>query len=427
MNYILISLSISWVALTGCTSLNHQNSPNKTNQVQISQGQISKDPYVVLISIDGYRSDYTDLYSPPALTRFKNEGTAAKGLIPIFPSKTYTNHYSIVTGLYSENHGIVANHFFDPIRKEEYRLTNRKSVEDPSWYGGTPLWVAAEQQGMLTAVYFWPGSETAIQGVRPKYYFNYDAKVAPEERVAQVRRWLDLPSDIRPHFIAVYFSDVDTAGHLYGPRSTEVKNAVLKTDQNLAVLLKDLESRPFPINVVILSDHGMQQLDSNKVEYLDDYADLSPVRILGDGPSGNGPQMLLYSEDSKALASIYGKLKRKGKHFNIFKREEAPPHYHCKTNRRCGDLVVVAKAPYLLGIRSSNSKVTAGNHGYDPATTPAMQGVFYAKGPHIQRSRTVEAFENIHVYPFIVNLLGLKLPTPIDANLDVLRAIYVDP
>jgi len=413
---VRIHLVIHWVFifLVGCSSSNYHVSSNRTNRPESL-----KSPYVLLVSIDGYRSDYTDLYSPPNLKQFREEGASAKGLLPVYPSKTFTNHYSIATGLYAENHGIVANTFYDPQRQEQYRLADRRTVEDGTWYSGEPLWVATEKQGMLAANFFWPGSEAEIQGIRPTYFVTFNNKISHDDRITQIRKWLELPEERRPHLLTLYFSDVDTAGHEFGPRSNEVKNAVLKVDQTLGLLLEELETTRLPVDVFIVSDHGMEELDPVKVEYLDDYTDLKSVRIEGDGP-----QVLMYTNNHSTLDTVYKDLKTKGKHFKIFKREELPAKYHYSKISRIGDLVVIADAPYSMGTHLTKFKVSKGNHGFDSDVTRSMQGIFYARGPHIKGKVVLEPFRNIHIYPLIMQILGLKLTTRIDGDLKTLIQLY---
>jgi predicted AlkP superfamily pyrophosphatase or phosphodiesterase len=375
---------------------------------------------VILISIDGYRYDYTSLYHPPSLTNFKSEGSFAKALIPVYPSKTFTNHYSIATGLFSENHGIVSNSFYDPLRKAEYKLSNRQAVGDGSWYNGTPIWVAAEQQGMLAATYFWPGSEAKIQGLRPSYFFEYDEKTPIEDRISQVTKWLSLPPEKRPHLITLYFADVDSAGHKFGPNSKNVHDAIMTIDQAIGHLLEQIHKLALPINVMIVSDHGMQELNNQDIEYLDDYIDLQGIRLAGDGI-----QLSLYFNDPVQLTHAYSVLKTKAKHFQIFKREEMPARYHYSKSPRCGDLIIVTESPYFLGLRAKSTPLMQGGHGYDPDLNSNMQGIFYAQGPQIRSHLIFEAFRNIHIYPLIMQLLDLKISWPIDGDASVTRPLLI--
>ena len=201
-----------------------------------SAQQMAK-PYVILVSLDGFRYDYAKRYHAEHLLALGAEGASApEGMLPSYPSITFPNHYTIVTGLYPEHHGIVANSFYDPARKETYNYHDRQSVGDGTWYGGTPLWVLAEQQGMRSASFFWVGSEADIQGVRPTYYLKFDASFPNQKRVEQVLAWLHLPPEQRPHMITLYFSDTDTAGHRYGPDSPQVAEAVHELDGEIGLV-----------------------------------------------------------------------------------------------------------------------------------------------------------------------------------------------
>ena len=198
--------------------------------------------YVVLISLDGFRYDYPRRYGAPHLLQLGFKGASTPtGMLPAYPSLTFPNHISIVTGLYPEHHGIVGNSFWDPIREQTYVYTQAKSNSDGSWYSGTPLWVLAEQQGMRSACLFWPGSEAEIQGKRPSYYLHFDEKFDDQKRVDQVVAWLKLPPELRPHFITLYYSNVDHAGHNYGPDSEEVRAAVHHVDDMIGDLQAKVE------------------------------------------------------------------------------------------------------------------------------------------------------------------------------------------
>jgi predicted AlkP superfamily pyrophosphatase or phosphodiesterase len=211
-------------------------------------------PYVVLVSLDGFRYDYAERYLATNLLEIGKAGAAAKGLIPVFPSLTFPNHVSIVTGLYPEHHGIVENGFYDPARKEFYGVGARS--RDASWYRAKPLWVLAEEQRVKAASMFWPSTDAEILGIRPSYWKVYDSGFPNDQRVAQVLDWLKLPEDQRPHFITVYFGDVDAAGHRFGPESTEAGEAVRRIDKLVGDLWKGIQALHLPVNLIVVSDHG---------------------------------------------------------------------------------------------------------------------------------------------------------------------------
>ncbi len=376
--------------------------------------------YVLMVSIDGYRYDYTQWFAPPHLSEFQANSASAESLIPSFPSKTFPNHYTLVTGLYPENHGIVSNFFYDFSRDPSdtvYKLSDRKTVQDASWYAGTPLWVAAEQQGMLAGTYFWPGSEAAIQGVRPTYVKAYDGKVPNLERVQGVLEWLKLPVETRPHFLTLYFSSVDAAGHKYGTRSQELKEAVLEVDAVFGVLMKEIRKTKIPVNVIVVSDHGMRDLDARKVEYLDDYADLKDATV-----GEMGQQALIYVKQPEARDRIYAAIQKRLQHGKIYKRSDVPKRLHYSKNPRAGDLIVLADPSWSVGTHDPGFTIPKASHGYNPADLQ-MRGIFYAQGPTIKGPQKLHAFDNVHVYPFVLKLLGLSAPQSMDGRLEVLESI----
>jgi predicted AlkP superfamily pyrophosphatase or phosphodiesterase len=375
-------------------------------------------PYVIVVSFDGFRHDYVDRIETPNFHRVIHGGVRAGGLIPIFPSKTFPNHYSIATGMYAENHGLVDNSFYDPVFKATYRLGDTLTVRDGRWYGGEPIWVTAEKQGMVSAAYFFVGTEAPIGGVLPSQYHKYDAAVTNETRVAKTLEWLRLPPEQRPHLIMLYFSDVDDAGHRHGPDSPEVAAAVKQVDGVLGQLLDGVEKLPIAdkVNIVLVSDHGMAPVDTVRVEYLDDVVELDGVQVLG-----NGPYATLWVGDAKRAETIAATLRGRLRHARVLLKEEFPDRYRYRGSRRTGDVLVLAEPGFQVGVRARRPG-GGGAHGYDPASN-LMQGIFFAMGPQLRSGVMVPPFENIHVYPLVAHLLGLKPNPKIDGRLDVLRPI----
>ena len=270
--------------------------PSQTEPVRTPEGtggvnapETIDKPYVVLVSFDGFRHDYRSRYDTPNFDRVADTGAWAEALIPVYPSLTFPSHYSIATGLYPEHHGIVGNRFFDPVRGEAYHYRNTATVQDGTWYGGEPIWVTAETQGMVAAAMLFVGTEAAVGGVRPTYWTPYDARGSHRERVAQVVAWLSLPAHTRPHLITLYFSAVDGAGHDVGPVSPAVGDAVRQVDHALGQLLDGLEMLPYrdQVSVVLVSDHGMGRVDPDLVTDLREIADLRNTRVVVTGPGVN--------------------------------------------------------------------------------------------------------------------------------------------
>lgn len=375
-------------------------------------------PVVILISVDGYRHDYTDIFEPPHIKEYFSNGVKSDALVSVYPSMTFTNHYAIASGLYTENHGLMANHFWDPTREKEYSMRDRSSVVDGSWYGGTPLWVAASEQGMVSATFFWVGSEADILGTHPDYYFDYDGRISNRERVETAKEWLSMPEKNRPHLITLYFSQVDSQGHRHGPATDEVGQALLELDNDLGELFEFIEKQDFDINVFLVSDHGMMKGPPEKRIALDEFADFSDFKVYA-----SGPMAYFYSPSDDRTQELYRAFKQNEdpERFRVYLREDIPERYHFKNHNAAPDILVDAVMPHVVGPRERLFRLPVGMHGWDPQE-PEMKSVFYAKGPQLKSSQSIPEFENIHIYPLIMHILELESPA-VDGDLEVLRGI----
>lgn len=377
---------------------------------------------VLLISLDGFRFDYAEKYNARNLIAFGKRGVHAKAMLPSFPTTTFPNHYTIATGLYPANHGIVENSFWDPDMKALFRFNDPKLAGNPKFWGGTPLWVLAEKQGVTAAAYFWPGTDYEISGKRPTYWYPFDGKTKKEIQINQVIDWLKLPETKRPNFMTVYFSDADHAGHDHGPDSDETRAAVLELDQALGSLFTQIKHLKVPVNIFVVSDHGM-----TNVEPMIDLGKLANFE--GVQTAGSGTNFQVYSEDVRKLDEIYVALTRvPDPRFAVYRKADIPPRLHYANNSRIGDLVVLSQQRVIVGVVDPKrpprtAPPMKGTHGFDLALVPEMRAIFYAAGPNLKTGVTIEEFENIHVYPLIAKLLRLQVRDTIDGDLNVLAPI----
>jgi predicted AlkP superfamily pyrophosphatase or phosphodiesterase len=384
--------------------------------------QKKETPYVILISFDGFRYDYVSKYDLPNFKAIISEGASAE-LIPSFPSKTFPNHYTLVTGLYPGHHGLVDNYFYDPQLKVKYSMRDPKMVTNPAFYGGTPLWQLAQQQGLRAASFFWVGSETPVQGMFPNYYVPFNEPYPNKKRVDQAMTWLQLPENERPHFISVYFSLVDHAGHDFGPSSEELKKSVIEADSIVGDLRNRLKTLNLPVNLVIVSDHGMMDMKAGGGTFvtLSKLFDTKNKAVIF---SNGGTQVQLFTKNTDSLYSV---LKSKEEHFKIYKKSEVPARWNYD-NDRSGDLLMVIEPGYYFQVNEKQSNDSSwypawGTHGFDPGLVKEMRGIFYAIGPNVKSGVALQPFENIHVYPFVAKILGLKIP-PVDGKEKVLGRAY---
>jgi predicted AlkP superfamily pyrophosphatase or phosphodiesterase len=379
---------------------------------------------LILISFDGWRWDYDQKAAAPNLKKLMARGVRAERLIPSFPSKTFPNHYSVVTGLYPAHHGIVANNIFDPESGLKFGLSDRKAVGDARWWGGEPIWVTVQRQGGRAATLFWPGSEAPIGGIRPYFWSLYDGKMTNEARIDQVLAWLDLPAAERPSFITCYFSDTDDAGHDEGPESAAVREAVARLDGLLGRLLDGLQSRGIGdrVNIVITSDHGMAATSQDRVIVIDDYLDAGTVDIVDINPTlGIVPKTATADE-------VYARLEKAHPHLRVYRREQTPEHWRYRDNPRIPAIVGVADDGWVvLRQRVGQPRPVVrpgGAHGYDPRAL-SMHGLFVAAGPAFRRGVTVPAFENVHIYNALAAALQVS-PAKNDGDFLLANKLVID-
>jgi predicted AlkP superfamily pyrophosphatase or phosphodiesterase len=376
---------------------------------------------VVLLSLDGFRHDYLDLYPTSSFRRLEEEGVRADRLIPVFPTKTYPTHYSIATGMYAENHRLVGNTFWDLEKDALYQLGDREAVEDGSWYGGEPIWVTAEQQGMVTAAFFFIGSEADVSGIRPTHWKRYDETIPNDVRVDTVLSWLAQPEETRPHLITFYFSDLDDAGHATGPESPEVAEAVARVDEDLGRLLDGIDALPHgdDVYVVVVSDHGMLRFTADRIQTID--PSLFPGVMLVEA----SPYASLFIEEGGPgrAAQVRDSLRAMLPDADVWLRSEVPERFHYSADSRIGDIVALAAPGTHFGrpgwVPDREAFYT---HGWDNLT-PEMGAIFLARGPLIRPGQRIAAFESVHIYPLLAELLGLSPNPAIDGRLHVLAPI----
>ncbi|HET6169562.1 MAG TPA: ectonucleotide pyrophosphatase/phosphodiesterase [Terracidiphilus sp.] len=382
--------------------------------------------YVVLVSLDGFRWDYAKRNNAVNLLALGRKGVwAPEGMMPSYPSLTFPNHFTMVTGLYPEHHGLVANSFYDESKHARYGIFDPSAVRDGSWYGGVPLWSLAESQGMHAACLFWPGSEAEIAGHRPTWYAQFDNKTQATDEVERARiddavALLKMPATERPHFITIYYSEPDHEGHEFGPDAPQTKAAVLKMDKLIGKLAKALKSTGLPIDLVVVSDHGMAKVEGGWIT-LDEFADLSNFENAG---------ALLYGKTEEDRARAYTKLKQASSEFMAYRRKDVPAGLNYNQNPREGDPVVIATGPYAIRAHKPpegkpDNPPEAGMHGFDPYRVPEMKASFFAAGPDIISGKTVAPFQNTNLYPWIAHILGLQAPKN-DGSLNVLAGTLRD-
>ena len=369
-------------------------------------------PVTLLVSIDGFRPDYLQRGITPNLSKLAKDGVFAS-MRPSFPSKTFPNHYTVVTGKRPNTHGIVDNNMRDPSRPgpgENFSLGNSKQALDPFWWNGAePIWVTAERRGIRSATMFWPGSEVAIHGGRAQDWQRFDQNISNGQRANAVIDWLRRPANLRPKFLTVYFDTIDTAGHKFGPESAEVNKAIADVDQQIGYLVSSLAAMKQPVNIVITSDHGMAATSSQRLIDLDTLLPRDSYQIVTTGPFA-------------ALNPIPGKeaiveaalIKPSVPHANMecWHKKDIPARFQYGSNPRIPEIFCLAKTGWKVVAGPPEYDANGGDHGYDNFA-PDMLAIFIANGPEIAKGKVLPTFDNVDVYPLLTYLIGME-PLPYD-------------
>jgi hypothetical protein len=416
---VLLALGVGAPHLRAQPGTADKSLPQGSDNVH-NLAQIRAQHYVVLVALDGFRQSYLQMENTPHLLGLGKQGAwAPEGMLPSYPALGLPNRFTIVSGLYPGHHGLIADSFYDPERKARFAADQLKDLADGSWYGGVPLWSLAESQGMRTAAEGWPGSEAEIAGFRPTYSTREGSGSEAKESIELIRKWLRLPAEKRPHFIAIDFPEPVGAARRFGPDAPETKAAVKQVDEFVGRLKAALDATGLPVDLVVVSDRGLAKTEGAWIT-LDRYTSLSG--FFTDGA-------LLYCPDEQQRERVYRQLNHVSSFFFVYRRKDMPPDMHMSMNARAGDPAVMVTGPYAIRAHGP----AAGRQDLPPPRavdglapeTPQMRAIFLAIGPDIVPGKTVGPFENVNLYPWIAHMLRLKVLKS-DGNLNILAGTLRD-
>jgi predicted AlkP superfamily pyrophosphatase or phosphodiesterase len=373
-------------------------------------------PVTVLVSIDGFRADYIERGLTPRLAALAKEG-ATGPMRPSFPTKTFPNHYALVTGKRPDRNGISGNSMIDPRRPGVmFSLGNDKQALDPFWWSeAEPIWITAEKAGLRTATMFWPGSEVPFEGRRPSDWLRYDKNVSNVQRVNTLIDWLRRPAGMRPVFATLYFDTVDTIGHEFGPDSAEVNAALAEVDARIGELVDGAAKLGVPLNLVIVADHGMRATDDARVIQLEELIDRASYIAVETGPyAAIEPVTGTDERVAKALLVPHD-------HMTCTRKEDLPERLHWGKNPRVAAIICIAEAGWTILSGPPAYPVKGGAHGYDNAD-PEMLALFIARGPAFAKGAKLPVFDNVAVTALLRAALGLPEDADADGKLADVRA-----
>ncbi len=415
-----LTLALGALLMAGCAMQGAQTAPPLAPEAEEADGR-----NVLLIGLDGLHPDMIARWPSPNLDALAARGVKAEAMIPVMPSVTFVNFYSIATGLYPEHHGMVANAPYDAEADEIFDRATGPS--ESRWWQGEPIWITAEKQGLPSAIMFWLGSETTHDGLRPARWTPYEHDKPYQERVDEVLAWYDGPEDKRPRFAAVYFDRVDTAGHYFGPEAPETEAAVAEVDGYVGQLVAGLAARGLleTTTIIVVADHGMVAIDPEgtlDIGHLIDHEALTVPQFAGPFGGSAHPFLQIYGA-GEALEAAYEDLKGFHPSLHVWRRGEMPDHFRFNHPTRGPDLFVLADPPFT--VRSANvggwRPPIPGFHGYDNLH-PLMQAAFIGAGPIFPEGEITAPFENVHVYLMIACALGIT-PAKTDGDPAVVEQV----
>ncbi|MBV8685718.1 MAG: alkaline phosphatase family protein [Alphaproteobacteria bacterium] len=359
-----------------------------------------REPVTILVSIDGFRADYLDRGLTPNLNALAARGARA-AMRPSFPTKTFPNHYTLVTGLRPDRHGVVDNNMEDPRKPGVlFKISNAEAINPFWWDAAEPLWITAERQGIRTGTSLWPGAEAPWGTTRPASWIRYDEHITSRQRVDTVLDWIRRPAANRPRFVTLYLETVDTAGHDFGPEGRETNEAVREVDGEIGYLVAQLQAMRQPANLVVVSDHGMEATAPERVVRIDRLVDAAAIHVVSDGP------FMTLAAAPGHEAQVEAKLLGRRDHFQCWRKGELPARFAYGRNPRILPIFCLADHGWLLYARDLKPPFDLGNHGYDNED-PDMRALFVAAGPGVAKAGTLPLFDNVDVYPFVARLIGV--------------------
>lgn len=383
------------------------------------------DTPLLLISIDGFRAGYFELGQTPNIERLAADGVRAQWMTPSYPSLTFPNHYTLVTGLRPDRHGVVHNSMSDDALGR-FRVADRDAVGDTRWWnGGEPIWIGAKKAGLRSATLFWPGSEAPIRGLRPNRWRPFDASVDENARVDEVLGWLGEPASTRPHVATLYFDALDHEGHDHGPNSPEARAALVRIDAAIGRLLDGLAARGMAdrTNIVLVSDHGMAEVAPGQRIAVEDMIAPDQAVVTSVGQSiGIVPLRGREAEVERRLLGAHP-------NYDCWRKGDLPARWHYGRHPRVPPIVCQMREGWdaieASKLRESPNPGTRGSHGYDPALA-SMRAIFVARGPAFKRGATLAPIDNVDVYPLLARLIGI-VPAPNDGHIAPLLPALREP
>ncbi|XP_018553454.1 ectonucleotide pyrophosphatase/phosphodiesterase family member 5 [Lates calcarifer] len=393
-----------WALLLPLVSLHRLNQHGRRGHAGMNR------PKLLLLSFDGFRWDYVDRVPTPNFRSIMNEGVTVEQVENAYITKTFPNHYSLVTGLYAETHGIVANEMYDPVLNRSFSMETDSIYDSRWWEEAVPLWVTIQKAGGRSGAAMWPGSDVRIHGMYPTQFLQYNASISFETRVERIIEWFSAPNEEAVDFGVLYWEEPDESGHNLGPQSPLMDEVIAGIDEKLGFLINELKKAGLyeKVNLIVTSDHGMTQLFTDNIIELDEYVSRDLYTWVD-----KSPVVGILPKEGK-LEEVYNKLVDANPNMVVYKKEEIPKHFHYQHNNRIMPIIIEAKEGWTV-MQNRTGPFMLGNHGYDN-TLRSMQPVFVARGPAFRQNYVKTSMRSVDLYPLMCHILSIR-PMPNNGSL----------
>ncbi|XP_056436896.1 ectonucleotide pyrophosphatase/phosphodiesterase family member 5 [Gadus chalcogrammus] len=406
-----------WALLVGPVWLQNASHHRRKDHGGGDEGVVDK-PKLLLLSFDGFRWDYVNRVPTPNFLALKREGVKVEVVENAYITKTFPDHYSLVTGLNAESHGIVANEMFDPALNRSFSMET-DSIYDPLWWEqGVPLWLTNQRAGGRSGAAMWPGSDVKIHGEYPTRYLDYNASMPFEDRVRKLIEWFTAPEEQAVDFGVLYWEEPDESGHNLGPESSLMDVVIVDIDEKLGFLRNELKKARLyeRLNLIVTSDHGMTQLFPDKIIELDQYVSRDWYTWVD-----KSPVVALLPKEGR-LEEVYSSLLEANPHLNVYKKEDIPEYFHYRHNDRIMPILLEAEEGWTI-VQNRSGTFMLGNHGYNNSL-PNMHPVFLARGPAFRQNYVKHSMRSVDLYPLMCHILALR-PLPNNGSLANVQDLLV--
>ncbi|MCO6455285.1 MAG: alkaline phosphatase family protein [Pirellulaceae bacterium] len=418
-----------------------------------------RDRCVILVSVDGLAGFYLDDPKAhlPNIRKLAAGGARASGMVCSFPTVTWPNHTTLVTGVTPARHGVIGNSYLNRGTGETVPLIPDPLLDKDQIVKVPTVYDVAHQAGLTTAAIVWPATRNArtldftvpdMKGNESWTRFGTASWLAElreaglpidrygpwvDEASGGVQRdWLyvrmaeQLLDKHAPHLLLIHLVEVDHVQHRHGPRSGDAYWSVSYADSLIGDLLETIERSPRRerTTLIVASDHGFfpSEMELRPNVLLRQRGLLSDdAKLAICVPQGGG--CAVYILDDERREAILRQLATEFGNVRGIQAVIPPERFAAigqptrQQNPQGADLWLAAESGFTFSGSQAGDEIAVplasrgGSHGYLP-DQPDMLGALVMHGSGVRKGAELGKVQNVDVAPTIARLLGVELPRP---------------